>query len=224
MRSEMPAGQVHKYLSSMIEIGLAEQDPKSGQYRLGPGALRIGLSALSQQDCLETTRSAVQRLCEDLEITGHIAVWGPAGPVIVAIYRRGRPFVTTLGLGVVAPLTHSATGLVHLAFTPAEIVQPVLEAELAEHPIDSEFLAELTKRARDDGSAFVSGSMIPGLSARSFPIFDLQNELACSVTLISSAEDLLKESSPASRAAKSLCVKLSKGFGASIHRTIPDME
>ena len=216
IRSGLQSGQAHKYLASMIEIGLAEQDNRTGKYRLGPAALRVGLSALARQNILSTTQSAVQAFCEDHGLTGHVAVWGPSGPVIVALYRAGPPFVTTLGLGVVAPLATSATGLVFLAFSPPSLVRQVLEDERASGRENSAVTEDRIAEIRDTRSAYVSGTMIPGLCARSAPVLDIQNEVTCSVTLVSSSKTALTRGSAASCALHDLCQSLSIQFGATI--------
>ncbi|MBO6754968.1 MAG: IclR family transcriptional regulator [Roseibium sp.] len=216
VRSGLQSGQAHKYLASMIEIGIAEQDPRTGKYRLGPAALKVGLSALARQDILSTTQSAVKAFCEDQGLTGHVAVWGPSGPVIVALYRAGSPFVTTLGLGVVAPLTTSATGLIFLAFSSPSLVKSVLEGESGDAPTATEAMEGRIAEIRETRSAFVSGTMIPGLCARSAPILNLQNEVACSVTLVSSSETVLTRDSEATNALHDLCRTLSSRFGATI--------
>ena len=215
-RAGMSAGQTHKYLASMIEIGIAEQDFQTTKYRLGPMALKIGLSALGRQDILSTSQTAVRALCSNFGVTGHVSVWGPSGPVIVGLHRGGSSFVTTLGLGVVAPLVSSATGLVFVAYSSPALVRQILEEELLATPMPASRLEDIVSETRKARSAFVSGTMIPGLCARSAPVLDMQNEIVCSATLISPSPDTLSAKSKASRALHDLCFQLSSQFGATI--------
>src|SRR4051812_27490982 len=59
--TRMPASKAHRYLTSLISVGLAEQDPVSGRYALGAMSLRIGLGVFSRRNVV---RYASQALIE----------------------------------------------------------------------------------------------------------------------------------------------------------------
>lgn len=52
--------QTHRYLSSLVGAGMASQDAATGRYDLGPGALRLGLAALSRIDAFDAANTALQ--------------------------------------------------------------------------------------------------------------------------------------------------------------------
>src|SRR5690606_34825478 len=47
-RVQMNASNVYLYLASFVHEGIAEQDPVTSQYGLGPAAIQLGAAALRQ--------------------------------------------------------------------------------------------------------------------------------------------------------------------------------
>lgn len=181
--TDMAAPQVHRYLHSLIAAGTARQDPATGYYDLGPGVLRIGLAALARTDAFKIVDRVVESYVETSGQTVQIAALGPTGPTIVRIYR-GRPaLLTTLQVGVVLPLAASATGRVFLAFAPPAETAAAMEAEGSDG-IDRVILDDLRARVRHDGRSVETGSVIPGLRATAFPIFDLQGRAILVATVL----------------------------------------
>jgi DNA-binding IclR family transcriptional regulator len=179
----MAAPQVHRYLHSLIAAGTARQDLATGHYDLGPGVLRIGLAALARTDAFKIVDRVVESYVETSGQTVQIAALGPTGPTIVRIYQ-GRPaLLTTLQVGVVLPLTASATGRVFLAFAPpAETAAAIANEGVS--GLDRATLDELRAAIRQDGRSVETGSVIPGLRATAFPIFDLQGRAILVATVL----------------------------------------
>jgi DNA-binding IclR family transcriptional regulator len=181
----MPAPQVHRYLQSLIASGMARQDPASGRYDLGSAALRLGLVALSRTDVFRIVDRVISDFVERSGQTVQISALGPSGPTIVRIYN-GRPaLLTTLHVGAVLPLLSSATGRVFLAFVPASEVSALVERELEQTPTLRAALDSQADDVRAQGKAVESGTVIPGLHATSYPIFDLQGRALLVATALS---------------------------------------
>jgi DNA-binding IclR family transcriptional regulator len=181
----MPAPQVHRYLQSLISSGMARQDAASGRYDLGPAALRLGLVALSRTDVFRIVDRVVSDFVERSGQTVQISALGPTGPTIVRIYN-GRPaLLTTLHVGAVLPLLSSATGRVFLAFVPASEVAALVDHEVQQEPGLGASMARLCEEVRAHGRAVESGTVIPGLHATSYPIFDLQGRALLVATALS---------------------------------------
>jgi DNA-binding IclR family transcriptional regulator len=98
----------------------------------------------------------------------------------------GRPpIVTSLGLGSVLSVLHSATGQIFLAYRPEQELEALIAAELEQtDSFDEKTVQRLQDKVRKDGKAGVGGTLIPGLNAVAFPIFDLQGHAILSATLI----------------------------------------
>lgn len=170
----MPAPQVHRYLQSLIASGMARQDAVSGRYDLGSAALRLGLVALARTDAFKIVDRVIDDFVERTGQTVQIAALGPLGPTIVRLYN-GRPsLLTTLHVGAVLPLSTSATGRVFLAFVPKSETADLVDAERRDAPADMPSIDRIRAAVRAEGKAVETGTVIPGLYAAAFPIFDLQ--------------------------------------------------
>lgn len=181
--TDMAAPQVHRYLHSLIAAGTARQDPATGYYDLGPGVLRIGLAALARTDAFRIVDRVIGSYVETSGQTVQISALGPTGPTIVRIYR-GRPaLLTTLQVGVVLPLTGSATGRVFLAFAPPAETAAAMTYENGDG-MDRSAVDDMRICVRRDGRSVETGSVIPGLRATAFPIFDLQGRAILVATVL----------------------------------------
>jgi DNA-binding IclR family transcriptional regulator len=177
--------QTHRYLASLSEAGMVLQD-SHGNYDLGPAALKLGLSALARIDVF---RIADEKLAEFRSETGAtvlLAALGPSGPTIVRWHMGSPPIVTSLALGSVLSLVNSATGQVFLAFRPGQETDSFVQAELERNnAIDASEIERLKAKVRAEGKAHVGGTLIPGLDAKAYPIFDFQGNAVLTATLIS---------------------------------------
>ena len=187
--SDLSASQAHRYLASLIAAGMARQDAATGRYELGPGALRLGLAALSRMDVFREAAIAIDDYVRETGRTVQMAALGPSGPIVVRWIMGTPPISTSLTVGAPLPLLSSATGHVFLAFRPENQTRAMVERETQPQfqPIDVE---ALRSRVRRDGYSAVRGDLIPGLRATAVPIFDLQGEAVFTATVL--ATDLFK--------------------------------
>lgn len=207
-RVGMPASKVHRYLASFVASGLVAQAGKSGKYDLGPGAIALGLSAMSRLDFVNRTADALPDLCAETGLTAMLSIWGNFGPTIVRWERAAGFIVTTLGLGTTMPLLGSATGRVFLAWGAPNVISMKLAEEKPGHPdLDP---AEVAAQIRFSGYSTVFGKLIPGLAAISAPVLNWQNEAEAAVTLIGTDEAITKPDDPAVIALIAFCHRLSQ--------------
>ncbi|MBB3349518.1 IclR family transcriptional regulator [Sphingomonas sp. BK069] len=180
----MAAPQVHRYLQSLIASEMAQQDAETGRYDLGPAALKLGLSALARTDAFRLVDTLIGSFVARTGATVQVAALGPSGPTIVRWYA-GQPAITTsLTVGSILSLLHSATGRVFLAFAPEALTDPVLSAELRRTPMKRVDLDRMCGLIRDEGRAHASGTVMPGLEGFAFPIFNLQGTPVLVATML----------------------------------------
>ncbi|MDB5437772.1 MAG: hypothetical protein JWM33_199 [Caulobacteraceae bacterium] len=182
--SGVSASQAHRYLVSLMAAGMAQQDPASGRYDLGPAALQLGLGALARTDAFKIADKAIADFVLRTGWTVQIAAYGPQGPTIVR-WLMGRPAVmTSFTVGSVLPLLFSATGQIFTAFLPASETAALIEREQAQGQITDAEIEALRLRVRAAGNAAVDGTMVPGLRAFAYPIFDIQGRPILSATAL----------------------------------------
>ena len=74
-RADLLPSDVHRILNSLVTYGMIEQNPTNKTYRLGIGMMKLGLAALQRNGLREASRSLLQRLCEEMEATAHMAIF-----------------------------------------------------------------------------------------------------------------------------------------------------
>jgi DNA-binding IclR family transcriptional regulator len=173
----MAPAKAHRYLVSLIRAGMVEQDRASGRYRLGGGALNIGLAALGALDVMRLAGEALERLCAAIDETVLLAVWGNKGPVVVRWEEASRPVTTNVRAGSVMPLLNSATGRVFAAFLPQAQTRAILAEETAEAPALAGDYEAILGETRSHGLGRVEGDLLPGVAGLAAPVFDHQGEL-----------------------------------------------
>lgn len=184
--ANLSASQAHRYLTSLINAGMAEQASGTGRYGVGPAAIRIGLATLARTDPFAVADSMIGSYSKQTGATIQIAALGPMGPTIVRWFAGCPALTTSLMVGSLLPLLGSATGHVFLAFTPEEETRSLVEAEALKRPAwPLASLNELRERVRRQGFAHVSGSVVPGLRATSIPIRNIQGRAVLVATTLS---------------------------------------
>ena len=111
-RAEMSPPKAHRYLVSFCRGGLAERDPASGGYRLGPLAVRLGLAALRHLHVVNVGAQALGELRDEVGYTAGLAIWGAAGPTFVRFEETNDALIVSGRPGSVMPLLSSSTGRV----------------------------------------------------------------------------------------------------------------
>ncbi|MGJ7507115.1 IclR family transcriptional regulator [Variovorax sp. GT1P44] len=187
---ESPA-KVHRYLASLIQEGLVDQDTSSQRYFLGPELIQIGLTAMRQAEPIRLAEPALVRLRESLEITCFVAVMGNKGPTIMRFEEPGLPVTVNVRAGSVMSLVWSATGRVFLGLLDEARVRTLAEEELAAatpdmlallpmpNPID-----KLQAEIRAEGCAVVKDVYLRGISAVAAPVFDFTGRVCAVITAL----------------------------------------
>jgi DNA-binding IclR family transcriptional regulator len=180
----MAPAKAHRYLVSLIRAGMVEQDRASGRYRLGGAALNVGLAALGALDVMRLAGEALERLCEAIDETVLLAVWGNKGPVVVRWEEASRPVTTNVRAGSVMPLLNSATGRVFSAFLPAAQTAAMIAAETAQAPALAKDYDAVLEETRKRGLGRVKGDLLPGVAGLAAPVFDHQGDLVAVIAAL----------------------------------------
>ena len=182
----LSASQTHRYLASLIATAMVRQEGRSGLYDLDAGAIRLGLAGLARLDLFRTVDERLPDFVRRSGRTCLVAVFGDAGPTLVRWFSGSPPVITSLAIGSVLPLLHSATGRVFLTYGEG----PVMDGRIAALPAASRpkpaEIAALRAQVARDLCATIDGNLIPGLRAVAAPVFDLQGRLALVVTALAS--------------------------------------
>ena len=217
----MPASKAHRYLTSLISVGLAEQDSASGRYDLGAMSLRIGLAVLSRRDAIRRATQVLTEFSVTEDATAALAVWGERGPMIVAWHDSSQPVLCNLGIGSILPLLRSATGRVFLSYQPKAVTRSMVERELGliatylpnELLRTREDVNELVQRVRAARFSTTNEELINGLSAVAAPVFDHQGHIVAALLQIGFSRAIHSSSRPASRKLLQVADSVSRNLG-----------
>lgn len=173
----LSSSQAHRYLSSLVESGMAKQEQRSGLYDLDSGAIRLGLAALARIDTFRMADDVFGSFARETGRTCLVAAWGDAGATIVRWFDGRPPVVTSLAIGSVLPLLRSATGRVFYSFANAEQIARLGEAALSQEHRLVPSADAIREQVRAEMVSVIHGDLIPGLRAIAAPVFDLQGRL-----------------------------------------------
>ena len=235
--ADLTPARAHPYLVSFGRLRLVEQDRQTGRYALGPAALHMGLSALSQLDAVRTAEAVAENLAAH---TGHavaVAVWGNFGPTVVRMIEAQQPLLISMRAGTVMSVLGTATGRAFAAALPAQRLalalgasgQPVGHA--AGHAVghaaghttgrplklsaDDQAVIEAARRdVQAHGVVRAKGRPIPGINAFSAPVRDHEGQAALVITALGREEQFPVDwSAPGARAVREAARDISHRLG-----------
>jgi DNA-binding IclR family transcriptional regulator len=218
----MPAAKAHRYMISFMRIGLVEQDRINAHYDLGSYALQLGLSGLGRMDTVRLAGPILEALCEEIQETVALAVWGNNGATVVRVVDTGGPVTITLRTGTVLPLFSSATGRAFVSFYRGAYLKKLLEEELHRLSETSKVAISILKRQleknlteiRKHGISRATGSLTHGINGFSAPVFDHSGSMVAAITSLGTIGDFDVEwDSPLATSIISSANKLSLRLG-----------
>ncbi|MFV0372179.1 MAG: IclR family transcriptional regulator [Azonexus sp.] len=218
----MAAAKAHRYLVSFMRIGIVEQDSSSGRYDLGAYALSLGLAGLGRLDPVRLAGPVLDALCEEIQETVALAVWGTHGATIVRIVDSGNPVTITLRPGSVLSLLNSATGQAFAAFGRGPFLKKLVDSELQAQASANRIAVTTCRRQleknltefRKRGLSRATGSLTPGINGFSVPVYDFNGQMVASITALGSVGDFDAEwDSPTARAMLAAAQSLSQRLG-----------
>jgi DNA-binding IclR family transcriptional regulator len=214
-RAELSASQAHRYLSSLIAIGMARQGSPSGLYELGHQAIQLGLAALARTDIFLEADPAIAEFTRSTGRTTLVAALGPLGPTIVRWHAGRIPVITSLSVGSVLPLLGSATGHTFLSFMGAEEFAGAIERAKAENADAAKIdVGSIRKRILANMYASVDELLIPGLRATAVPILDIQGRAALVATVLATPAFARSDDEAIIKKLQAVCRSLTAKLGA----------
>jgi DNA-binding IclR family transcriptional regulator len=187
-RCRLSPSMVHRYSSSLIELGLIFQGQKSGYYSLGRNAILLGLAAIRQMDQVDDVMEELAGLVKEVNCHVAITVWSKMGPTIIRWERSEERLAVPLQLGQVLPVLHSASGRVFAAFLDSSLTHELIAQERLSYGVskkhtDEELQAMLTE-VRQNRCAVSKGEVESETTAISTPVVDWQDNPILVLTAI----------------------------------------
>lgn len=220
-QAEMPPSRAHPYLVSYAKLGLIQQDDGSGRYRLGPAALRMGLTCLLQSDPLRTAASVAEALAVRTGQAVAIAVWGNFGATVVRMIEARQALHVAMRAGTVMSLFGTATGRAFAGALPRDqVVQGLGRSNDGVQPtkdllatLDAE-VESAKSELKAHGVTRAVGRPIPGVNAFSAPVRDHEGQVVLVITLLGHQDHFPATwSSPLASALRAAALAIASGMG-----------
>jgi flavin reductase (DIM6/NTAB) family NADH-FMN oxidoreductase RutF len=196
--SRVPGGDHTIFVGEVLAIDRAERKPLvfgNGQYLLAdPHDLADAPPSpdrkQAQLTAMRLGARAIERLVAKFDETMALAVWGTHGPTITYWEPASTPVSEALPVGLILPVTSTATGLAFAAHLPAEAVARTAWPDQVTNSEEDDWdqrLAEVRRRglARQGLETFYrSETLINALSA---PVLDASGQAVLTLTAVGDA-------------------------------------
>jgi DNA-binding IclR family transcriptional regulator len=184
--SGMQPSKIHRYLVSLVRIGLVTQSPRSSLYDFGPALRRLGAESLRRMDEVSLVSEHLPTLRDLTGYSVNLAVWGDHGPVVVRWDYGTHVLPVTVRIGATMQLLSSSIGRVYLAYLPDSLTEPILreqQADTGSDPVSAAARQCIKAEVRRAGVAVISGSVVPGVVSVAAPVFTTAEALPLAVSI-----------------------------------------
>lgn len=213
--------KIHRYLASLVRSGFVDRGAEGSRYRLGEGAVALGLRALSRLNVRNVALDVLAKLNREIDKNVILFIWTKNGPVPIAWRESRDPFTFSFKIGVAVSPVWSSSGRLFLAFLPREIVSEVLKREFRKEgtvrwsgeEIGRREFEQRLSEIRRWGFILARSEMTVGVDAIGAPVFTGNGGIEYVIVAIGAAGglDVSWEGSTVSavrQAAKTLSVRL----------------
>ncbi|MGD2041848.1 MAG: IclR family transcriptional regulator [Anaerolineae bacterium] len=175
-----------RLLQSMAAEGFIEQNPETGEYRLGIKTFEIGRlysrTRMMNMDML--ARPSMQRLSSKLGLSANLAIRdGDEIVYVETVEPSGSPMRLAYSAGDRFGVHHTALGKALIAFLPDEELEDLL-ADMELNPLTPQTIVTIEglttelNRIREQGYAVDDEESLPGLRCVSAPIWNGERVVA----------------------------------------------
>lgn len=193
---EMPKSSTHRYLCTLLDLGLAERK-ESDRYVLGAKVIEIAGAFLAKSDIRNESQLVMNELAQKTGETIHLAI--PSGKEVVYIAKIESLYALGMSshLGTRLPMYCTSLGKAILAFSHPELVEAVLADDLkARTPhtktSPSDLRAELVN-IRLLGFAVDDEENEPGIRCIGAPVLDYSGKAIAALSISGPCERITFE-------------------------------
>lgn len=191
--TEMAPAKAHRYMTSLVRSGLAERDPLTGRYQLGPLSRQIGMATFHDMDAVRLAAPRLPQIRDQIGETVVLVVWGHYGPTVVHTEEARRAINVTIRPGSVLPVLLSAAGRVFSAWLPRSATAPLISRERAalrrsgrpQADYDARLFETILDDVRKRGVARSANEVYPGIFGLGTPIFDKSGAVVAALATFS---------------------------------------
>ena len=179
---------VHRVLHTLAARSVAESDPATQTWHIGPATFRLGSAFMRRSGIVERARPLLRGLMEHTFETANLGILNGDAVLFVAQAETQETIRAFFPPGTRSPLHASGIGKALLAFGRPETLRMLLdEGELTRFTdktlTTAEALQEDMTRIRARGFAFDDEEKTRGMRCIAAPVFDLTGEAVAGISV-----------------------------------------
>jgi DNA-binding IclR family transcriptional regulator len=179
----------YSILSTLMQFGFVEKDPRTKTYSLGPGLLFLSKHLLDHMDIRERVAPFLEELAVDTRSTALLGLISADQVFVVAKHEGNQDIGISIRLGHRFHITSGAHGKAIVAFMPDQERKRILTRKrLFFYGDSSRFnrgqLEEEIEECRASGFSCDLGGLQPGINAVSAPVFGPNKRILGSLILM----------------------------------------
>ena len=207
----------HRYLTSMVSVGLLAPGRRHSSYVVGPLATKLGALATGSAAVLGIAPRQMLPVSDELSATVALSLWASTGPMVVHVAEpRNSDELLTIRVGTVLS-TETAQGTLFAAFLPPELSHLDKLRERLD-PAARRAYDESVERARASGLVVARRREVGVVVAA--PIFDAAG-LCATVAAVGLADSVFESAIPAhSKRIRDLAGRLTAQLGGAMPKDL----
>ncbi|MCA0302296.1 MAG: IclR family transcriptional regulator [Proteobacteria bacterium] len=187
-RLDLSPSIVQRLVSSLALRGYIEKNQETARYRLGHRAMILGASGERDNDWLAAARRELERLAQEHQLDGFVAVLRAGRAIYLQVVQADRPVGVRVAVGSEMPLHSTAAGKTLLAGLEDAPLRRLLGtrklAAITPHTItDPAALTAHIAKVRRQGYATVVEENIPGILSVGAPISDRAGRIVAALSV-----------------------------------------
>ncbi|PLS18619.1 IclR family transcriptional regulator [Bacillus sp. M6-12] len=183
-RTNITKSNLHKYLNTLISLGVLYRDPDNGLYSPGSTLIEYGMAAVNQEDIIRKVTPFLQEINLAAKETTLLAVWTHQAPMIIKMIHSHAGLNLGGQVGTFLPV-NSAGGKLFASFLKGPFIEAWLNNESS--GMSKEEYIRLEKEIasiQKEGIAFAKDALAPSVASVAIPVFDYGRELLGAVIIV----------------------------------------
>jgi DNA-binding IclR family transcriptional regulator len=198
-RMEASRSTVHRYMTTLVALGMLEQDPLSRRYRVSLLPADIGAAALDANRVAQALDGQLQDLRRDTGCTVRLGVLVDLNVLVVGTVRSSAEGQGLVGVqlrrGARLPSHATALGKVLLgAYDAKELREQLAKATLGKHTqktiVSKRALSSEVASAKEQGFALEREEHEQGTIGIAVPVFDRSSEQVAALSLVAHTPEI----------------------------------
>lgn len=187
-RLEMAPSTVHRVLVTLAARGVAETDPATQAWHVGPTAFRHGSAFMRRSGLVERARPLLRRLMEQTGETANLGILNGDAVLFLSQAETHETIRAFFPPGTRSALHASGIGKALLAHVPPAqrrlMLQDMALQRFTDKTLtDADALEQDLARIRARGYSLDNEERTPGMRCIAAPIFDLGGEAAAGISV-----------------------------------------